>query len=235
MNNSSDFRKLARESLNSKWGDAILAGLIATILGGANTNGISFKTDIKTDGASINLKSIISTEGIELIKTVLPIIIISILVYSIAFLLFGSIIKTGYYRFNINLTNNMDTSIGMLFSYFKHWKNIICTFLLSTLYIAASFLLLIIPGIIATYTYAMTSYILADNPELSASEVLSLSKQMMTGNRFRLFCLQFSFIGWDLLCALTLGIGSLWLVPYKNAAYAHFYHEVSQNINIYNQ
>ena len=73
----------------------------------------------------------------------------------------------------------------------------------------------------------MTNYILAENPELTASEAIEQSKSMMYGHRLRLFCLQFSFIGWDLLCALTLGIGNLWLRPYKQAAEAAFYREVS--------
>ena len=88
-------------------------------------------------------------------------------------------------------------------------------------------LLLIIPGIIAGYSYAMTGYILAENPELTASEAIARSKEMMAGNRFRLFCLHFSFIGWEILCTLTLGIGNLWLRPYKQAAEAAFYREIS--------
>ena len=62
---------------------------------------------------------------------------------------------------------------------------------------------------------------------LTASEAIAQSKAMMEGNRWRLFCLQFSFIGWSLLCALTLGIGNLALRPYEMAAYAAFYREIS--------
>ena len=88
-------------------------------------------------------------------------------------------------------------------------------------------LLFIIPGIIATYSYAMTGYILAEHPELTASEAIERSKEMMSGNRFRLFCLQLSFIGWAILCAFTFGIGYLWLGPYREAATAAFYREIS--------
>ena len=78
------------------------------------------------------------------------------------------------------------------------------------------------------YSYAMTSYILAENPELTASEAIERSKQMMSGNRWRLFCVQISFIGWEILNALlTFGIGGLWITPYKQAATAAFYREVS--------
>ena len=99
--------------------------------------------------------------------------------------------------------------------------------LLQTLYVVLWSLLFIIPGIIASYSYAMTSFILAENPEMDANEAIGRSKEMMYGNRWRLFCLHFSFIGWDILATLTLGIGNLWLVPYKQAASAAFYREVS--------
>jgi len=87
--------------------------------------------------------------------------------------------------------------------------------------------LLIVPGIMASYSYAMTGYILAEHPELTAGEAIAQSKDMMAGNRWRLFCLQFSFIGWMLLSSLTFGLGNLALRPYQEAAYAAFYREVS--------
>ncbi|MBR3600970.1 MAG: DUF975 family protein [Lachnospiraceae bacterium] len=86
---------------------------------------------------------------------------------------------------------------------------------------------IIIPGIIASLSYVMTNYILAENPEMSASETINLSKQMIGGNKWRLFCLRLSFIGWDILCGFMLGIGYLWLNPYKQAAEAAFYREIS--------
>ena len=88
-------------------------------------------------------------------------------------------------------------------------------------------MLFIIPGIIASYSYAMTDYILAETPELTAKEAIERSKDMMEGNRWRLFCLEISFIGWGILSLLTLGIGSLWLTPYMEASMAAFYREVS--------
>ena len=73
----------------------------------------------------------------------------------------------------------------------------------------------------------MTEFILAENPDLTASDAIAQSKEIMHGNRWRLFCLHFSFIGWDILSSLTLGIGNLWLRPYKQAANAAFYREIS--------
>lgn len=73
----------------------------------------------------------------------------------------------------------------------------------------------------------MTDYILAENPDITASEAIERSKSMMYGNRWRLFCLQFSFIGWSILASLTFGIGNLWLTPYRQATTAAFYREIS--------
>ena len=67
-------------------------------------------------------------------------------------------------------------------------------------------LLLIIPGIIKAYSYSMASYILADNTELTASEALTKSKEIMNGHKFELFVLQLSFFWWYLLGSITFGI-----------------------------
>ena len=138
----------------------------------------------------------------------------------------AAILESLYARFNLDLTAGETPSFETLFSYFPHWKTVAAAQLLQTVYIFLWTLLLVIPGIVAGYSYAMTGYILAEHPELSASEAIAQSKAMMEGNRWRLFCLQFSFIGWDVLCALTLGIGNLALRPYRHAAEAAFYRKL---------
>ena len=87
-------------------------------------------------------------------------------------------------------------------------------------------LLFIVPGIIKSYEYSIIPYILADDPEISSKDAFKKAKKMMNGNKWRLFKLEFSFIGWFLLCVLTLGIGTLFLVPYFSAANAEFYAEL---------
>ena len=87
-------------------------------------------------------------------------------------------------------------------------------------------LLLIIPGLIKSYAYMLTPYILKDNPEVSAKDASSLSDEMMKGHKFDLFYLHLSFIGWIILSILTCGIGVLWLYPYMYTAQAAFYEDV---------
>ncbi len=75
-------------------------------------------------------------------------------------------------------------------------------------------------------SYAMAPYILYENPGMGANAAIKKSMELMNGNRWRLFCLTFSFIGWSLLSIFTLFIGLLWVKPYQEAAYAAFYREI---------
>ena len=80
---------------------------------------------------------------------------------------------------------------------------------------------------IANFRYAMSDYIMAENPDIPVSEALRESARMMRGNKWRLFCLNLSFLGWMILCIFTCGIGFLWLNVYMYQAEAAMYHEIS--------
>lgn len=245
MKYAADFRRIARNVLSGRWAVAVIAGLIASLLGAAGSNGPELKFDISNNGANIGLEFAgqqIFTSGdgwngqlIGFLNRGAGIMVLAALMMAVIYFVLGSVIEIGYARFNLDLADrSKEPEIGTLFGCFAHWKTTAAAKLLRVIYVFLWSLLFIIPGIIAGYSYAMTGYILAEHPELTASEAIAQSKQMMEGNRFRLFCLQFSFIGWDLLCSLTLGIGYLWLGPYKQAATAAFYREVSGTETIVN-
>lgn len=83
------------------------------------------------------------------------------------------------------------------------------------------FILLIVSSILMTtwsYYYKIANIVAIDDPDLTAKEAVNKSKEYMTGNRWKLFCLEFSFIGWAILAIFTLGIGYLWLIPYIQIA-----------------
>ena len=237
MKYASDFRAIARDALRGKWMIAVIVGLVAALLGGGGSDGPQVKLNISETGANLDFafagQTVYSTGGglhsgigAFLVGSAVYIALAAIVIAVIYFVL-GSIIQVGYARFNLELVDRHDPSFDSLFAYFSYWKTTAVARLLQSLYVLLWTLLLIIPGISAGYSYAMTEYILAEHPELTASEAIDRSKQMMSGNRWRLFCMQFSFIGWDILSAVTLGIGSLWVRPYKQAATAAFYREVS--------
>lgn len=238
MKYAADFRSIARNALSGRWAIAVITGLIASLLGAVVSNGPEINLHINDTGANLGLEFAgqqIYTFGGGwndaltgfIVGSAMFIILIAI-VMAVVYFILGSVVGVGYTRFNLDLVDRRkEPEIGTLFGYFRYWKTTSAARLLQALYVFLWSLLFIIPGIIAGFNYAMTSYILAENPELTASEAIEQSKAMMYGHRWRLFCLKFSFIGWDLLCALTLGIGNLWLSPYKQAAKAAFYRDVS--------
>ncbi len=242
MKLASDFRQAARDALRGKWGIAVIAGLVAGLLGGSNEGGgVGFNYDLSGfnnpdyEGGDVNVNvegfdemfSGVDTAFWAILGTILAVGVAIGLVFGIAYFLLGSIIEVGYAKFNLNLIDGGNVEITNLFSYFKHWKSTVLANLLRSLYIFLWSLLCVFPGIIASYSYAMVPYIMAENPELTASEAIEMSKKMMDGNKMRLFCLELSFIGWSFLCLFTCGIGYLVLTPYIKAAVADFYREVS--------
>lgn len=144
----------------------------------------------------------------------------------VAQLVIGGVIQLGYAIFLLKQHDGQNPEFNDVFSQFDRFGAGFAQKFLRELYTALWTLLLIIPGIVASYSYAMTPYILAENPNLTANEAIARSKEMMNGYKGDLFMLHLTFIGWDLLAALTLNIGYLWLNPYKNAADAAFYREL---------
>lgn len=120
----------------------------------------------------------------------------------------------------------VDDLVTRPFDAFKDYGRYLGTSFLVMLFVLLWSLLLIVPGIIMGYAYAMTPYIMKDNPELGAMECIKKSKAMMNGYKWKLFLLDLGFIGWILLCIVTLGIFTLWLSPWMTSARARFYEEL---------
>lgn len=108
----------------------------------------------------------------------------------------------------------------------RFWRSLF-SYILMTLFVSLWTLLLIIPGIIAVYSYSMTFFVLADNEDCGPLEAISRSKKMMKGNKWKFFCLNWRFFWWALLANLFLGIGWLWLLPYMQTSFAQFYEDIS--------
>ena len=142
-------------------------------------------------------------------------------------------LEFGFMLCFLRLVRGEDSSemVGDQFNVFSKYGRYLGTSLLMTLYILLWCLLLIIPGIIMGYAYAMTPYITNDRPDLDAADCIHESRVMMKGYKWKLFCLDFSFIGWAILCIFTLGIGFLWLQPYIEASHAKFYEELKARRN----
>lgn len=108
------------------------------------------------------------------------------------------------------------------------FSRVLTTTLLYYVYVFLWSLLLLIPGCIKSYSYAMTPYILKDNPEMKNNAAIEESMRMMDGHKLELFLLDLSFIGWAILSILTCCIGFLWLTPYMNMARVNFYEDLKK-------
>ena len=142
-----------------------------------------------------------------------------------AFIIAGPM-AVGAAIFSLSISRNKEAELGQIFEGFKKFGVSLGAYLLMILFVLLWSLLLIIPGIIAALSYSMTFYILADNDSMGAKEAMDESKIMMDGYKWKFFCLGLRFLGWILLCMLTLGIGFLWLIPYMQVSYAKFYDDL---------
>lgn len=226
---AADFREKARESLKGNWGKAVGVGFVAGLLG-VGTTAISYGSG---SGYSREVESISDLNGVIPVEfqvtylAILSLLGFIALVFGLIQFIAGGAATLGYVKFNLNLVDKKPATFADLFSEFHRFGAGFLMQLLRVIYTFLWSLLFVIPGIYAAYGYAMTPYILMENPEMTPNEAITKSKELMDGNRFRLFCLEISFIGWVLLAALfTLGIGMFWIAPYIEASFAAFYREV---------
>ena len=135
--------------------------------------------------------------------------------------------KSGYFIKN----HNENPELSEMFKGFKgNYLNVVKIMFLMNLKIFLWLFLFIVPGIIKAYEYSMIPYLLAENPNLSASEAFSLSKQMTTGQKMDLFVLDLSFLGWIILGLICCGIGILFVQPYPEATRAEVYLILKQQV-----
>lgn len=216
---ASELRRIARENLSGNWGNAVLAAFLAALLGGLIASG----------GANFNIQ--INENDFQEIPSALKAILFSLLgvggTLNFVHFILGGVIRQGYAIYLLKQYDRRNPETHDLFSQFDYFGNTFCLKLLQSLFIALWSLLLIVPGVIKAYAYAMAPFIMAENPTMTAREALRASEELMNGHKAELFILEFTFIGWDILNLFTLGIGSFWLLPYKNAAHAAFYRNLS--------
>lgn len=124
------------------------------------------------------------------------------------------VLGAGYIIYTLSVRRGLYTSYGTLFDGFIFAGKVILLEVLITIFVFLWSLLLVFPGIIASYRYRFALYNLCEHPSMSVMEALRMSKAQTRGHKWQLFVLDLSFIGWNLLCSLTLGILSIWIMPY---------------------
>ena len=120
-----------------------------------------------------------------------------------------------------------EIKVDEIFNGFYHfWGAFKITFL-TGLFVALWSLLLVVPGIIKTYSYSMALYIWAENKEMGALEAITKSKEMMEGHKMDYFVLQLSFFGWIVLTMVTFGLAGIYVIPYVSATTVNFYRSIN--------
>lgn len=133
-------------------------------------------------------------------------------------------IEVGCKRFYVRNLNESAQIGNVGFAFDNNYKNITKTMFFRDLYTILWTFLFIIPGIVKSYEYQMIPYLLAENPQMSREQAFAESKRMMSGQKWRAFVLDLSFIGWNILSAITLGIlGIFYVQPYMDATHAALY------------
>lgn len=207
-----DLMRMARECLQGRWGGAIGVSVLAYII-------INVPGQIFYQLGELVIRSEewpwigVASYGISLLCS---------------FLLPGPFILGQSFYFLAAIRRSAPR-VGLLFKGCSFFGRSVVLYLLSSLFIFLWTLLLIVPGIIAAYSYAMAYFIIADDPSVRPLEAISRSKQMMVGQKWKLACLQGRFIGWALLGLLTCGIGLLWVYPYYMASVAAFYEDLKRH------
>ena len=216
---SSELRAMARRNLEGTWGISVGVALVAALLGGLIVGtGSNINFNFNEDTVR-NLPPIFWT-------VLLPLVSLAGLLGIVSFIL-GGTVELGYAKFLLKQYDRKELQFSDLFSQFERFGTGFAQKFLRTLYSCLWALLLVIPGIVKGLSYAMTPFILEEHPEMTASEAIKASMKLMDGHKMDLFILGLTFIGWEILACLTMGIGFLFLNPYMNAAYAAFYRNIS--------
>lgn len=209
MQLNSELRAQARERLEGKWGTFVLMTFLFYVI----------QALLQIPGSVGDLFKVLSPENALTSESLSTLsVILSLLALPLSWGLTVSLLRN-HREESVDLENLFDGFRG------GRYTRVFCALFLVNLFTFLWTLLLIIPGIIKAFSYALTPYIIMDEPELTAKQAIARSCEIMQGRRWKLFCLYLSFIGWGILCLLTFGIGFLWLVPYMNASVAAFYED----------
>ncbi len=212
----STYKQIALAAIRGNWGNVVVTCIIASLLGGGIIS------------SSSSSSSAVSQAVLYENNTVS----ISVSLFALLAFVLGGAVAMGLARYMFALIYRQPVRLSILFDELSNdiGRGVMLT-LLRTIFTFLWTLLFIVPGIIAGLSYSMAPYIMAENPQMSASEAIRLSKQVMNGHKMELFVLGLSFIGWSLLSALTCGIGFLFLAPYMEATYCAFYLNITGRID----
>lgn len=190
-------KQKAKESLQGKYGEAILVVLISGLITGFGSAIYEFGVHFE------NLFLILFGELLSFIAS--------------GFITFGSL------SFYLKVARGEEVEFNELFKKTNLLIPYILISLLTGIFTLLWSFLFIIPGIIAAISYSQTMLIVLENPNIDVMEAIKKSKELMQEHKMDYFLLNLSFIGWGILGLFTCGILYFWLIPYITVTQMHFY------------
>lgn len=210
MLKAKDFKRYAREALAGRWLKAGVAALVAGFFGAAISTSMytgSYNSSSETGSLSESI-SLLQGSDAAIIAGLMGIALI-LLLWGIVILVIGGATTLGYAKYNLNLVDDQEPKLKDIFSQYNRIGTGFGMQFFRGLFVFLWSLLFVIPGIIAKYSYDMTPFILCEHPEMTAREAITESKELMKGNKWRLFCLEFSFWGWYLLSVVVVWVATM--------------------------
>ena len=146
--------------------------------------------------------------------------------YNLGFFLY--FVQVGLVWFMVKFVNDQEHNFKDLFHFAGDYVRIFVVNLLQLLIVGLFALLLIVPGIIKLFSFALVPYLLADDKykDLGYKAVLDKSAEMMNGHKMDYFMFCLSFFGWFLLLPFTFGLLAIWLAPYFTTAQVKFLNDI---------
>lgn len=214
MKNPLEYRMQARASLQNRWGEAAIvrALILALVIICSIPSMLEAMNDVLKidflDSTWWNLLGSSATSFLSML--VVPIQY----AFSIALL---------------NMTRGSETNLlqsTVQHSRMSYIRLFFAGLIISLITTLVGLVTLGIGAVILGYTYRMVPYLLSDFSNISIREAMKVSREMMYGYKWRLFMLDLSFIGWIVFSFITLGLGTLFVVPYMETACALFYDDL---------
>ncbi len=201
----------------------VLVAFIHMLVAGSASGGVSYQRLLKSTGNDIDIDSGIYFNYYNLAEYAVALLaaaLVGMLGFAAAIFILTIFVfhplEVGCKRY-MTIARDVKPAFGELGFVFRNcYGNVVKIMFLKNLYIFLWTLLLIIPGIVKTYEYRMVPYLLAEYPDMDAPEAFRISREMMTGNKWEAFVLDLSFLGWNILSLMTVGIvGFFYAEPYQ--------------------
>ena len=229
MWNRVQLKAQGKQALKGNYWSSVAAGVLLTLFtaGSVSASSNQAQSQAASDQFVNTFNALPQDEQVIVAGTILGGLSVLTIILLLLRIFVANPLSVGCYRFFRKNVEDTSTGLGTIGEGFGNYGHVFVTLLLRDIFIALWSILLLVPGIMAAYSYRMVPYILKDNPELGAMDVIKRSKEMMRGNRWNAFVMDLSFIGWHILGIVTFGLGEIfWVNPYQQNANAALYVEL---------